>query len=83
MKIAEKLEECSKNGQVYFSFEYFPPKTEEVGAIARDRRRRRRAPRQRATTKTTTLTTCALSLSHTHTLSHSRSSRGLRTSSQE
>merc|ERR1712216_26045 len=29
MKIAEKLEECSKNGQVYFSFEYFPPKTEE------------------------------------------------------
>merc|ERR1712070_1206314 len=29
MKIAQKLEECTKNGQVYFSFEYFPPKTEE------------------------------------------------------
>jgi methylenetetrahydrofolate reductase (NADPH) len=29
MKIAEQLEQCTKNGQVYFSFEYFPPKTDE------------------------------------------------------
>ena len=42
MKIAEKLEECTKNGQVYFSFEYFPPKTEEVSKRERERRERER-----------------------------------------
>ena len=29
VKIADKLKECQDRGEVYFSFEFFPPKTEE------------------------------------------------------
>eukprot|EP00216_Chloropicon_sp_CCMP2111_P004614 CAMPEP_0198247034 /NCGR_PEP_ID=MMETSP1446-20131203/46275_1 /TAXON_ID=1461542 ORGANISM="Unidentified sp, Strain CCMP2111" /NCGR_SAMPLE_ID=MMETSP1446 /ASSEMBLY_ACC=CAM_ASM_001112 /LENGTH=334 /DNA_ID=CAMNT_0043931359 /DNA_START=174 /DNA_END=1178 /DNA_ORIENTATION=- len=28
-KVSDKLKECSDKGEVYFSFEFFPPKTEE------------------------------------------------------
>ncbi len=41
VKIADKLEECTKNGQVYFSFEYFPPKTEEVSDVGQRARKTR------------------------------------------
>lgn len=33
MRIIHKVAECIAKGQNFFSFEFFPPKTEEVGCV--------------------------------------------------